>query len=82
MVALVLVVGLWAQPDWALPAGWDYSTLVGDLFLLAFVLLLAMKFRHYRKARQQDPQGHDGLTWTGQSRRPPRRAPPSPPAAP
>lgn len=46
--AFVLIL-MWSQPDWRLPQSLDLSTLIGDLFLLAFVLLFAFKlWQHYK----------------------------------
>jgi hypothetical protein len=44
-----LLVMMWAKPDWSLPVGLDYTTLVGDLFLGVFVLLLGWKYYRYRQ---------------------------------
>lgn len=49
ILAAALLVLMWAQPDWRLPPGFDYTTLVGDLFLWAFLALFAFKaWQHYR----------------------------------
>ena len=53
ILAAFLIVMLWLQPEWRLPAGFDYSTLVGDLFLLAFIAMLGYKYWLYRKDRDQ-----------------------------
>ena len=39
IVAGMLLLALWARPDWRLPPGYDYSAIVGDLFLGAFVVV-------------------------------------------
>ena len=47
--AAFLLILMWSQPEWRLPAWLDGTKLVGDLFLLAFVLLLAYKlWQHYK----------------------------------
>lgn len=52
MVAVMLLVLMWSQPDWRLPAWFDLTTMAGDLFALAFVLLFAYKlWQHYRNRR-------------------------------
>jgi hypothetical protein len=51
-----LLAMLWAKPDWNLPKGLDYTTLVGDLFLGAFVLLLGWKYYRYRQDNKRDDQ--------------------------
>jgi hypothetical protein len=49
ILAAVLLVLMWSQPDWRLPAGIDYTTLVGDLFLWAFLALFGYKaWQHYK----------------------------------
>ena len=49
ILAAALLVMMWAQPGWRLPPGFDYTTLVGDLFLWAFLALFAFKaWQHYR----------------------------------
>lgn len=53
ILAAFLLVMLWVQPEWRLPAGFDYSTLVGDLFLLAFIGMLGYKYWLYRKDRDR-----------------------------
>lgn len=72
LVAAVLVMGLWGGAGFELPPGWDYSVVAGDVFLGLFVLVLALKWWAWmRDGRSR--RGQDGLTWLGQSRRPPRR---------
>ena len=72
VVAAVLVMGLWGGAGFELPSGWDYSVVAGDVFLGLFVLVLALKWWAWmRDGRSR--RGQDGLTWLGQSRRPPRR---------
>jgi hypothetical protein len=53
ILAAFLLLMLWVQPEWRLPAGFDYSALVGDLFLLAFIAMLGYKYWQYRKDRDQ-----------------------------
>jgi polyferredoxin len=49
-VAVLLLVLMWSQPSWHLPAWFDLTTFMGDLFLLVFVLMFAYKlWQHYRK---------------------------------
>ena len=49
ILAAALLVMMWAQPGWRLPTGFDYTTLVGDLFLWAFLALFAFKaWQHYK----------------------------------
>ncbi len=49
ILAAVLLVLMWAQPAWRLPPGYDYTTLVGDLFLWGFLALFAFKaWQHYK----------------------------------
>jgi hypothetical protein len=45
----------WTNPDWTLPEGYDYSTIVGDLFLVVFLAVLAWKFYLYRRSARRDP---------------------------
>jgi len=47
-----LLVMMWAQPQWVLPPGFDYGTLVGDLFLAAFVLVFGWKYYRYRQDKK------------------------------
>jgi hypothetical protein len=48
LAALILLL-MWSKPDLRVPAWLDLTTLVGDLFLLAFVLLFGYKlWQHYR----------------------------------
>lgn len=51
--AAFLLVMLWTQPEWRLPAGIDYSTLVGDLFLLAFLVTFGWKLWDHLKSRSK-----------------------------
>ncbi len=53
ILAAVLLVLIWAQPDWRLPAGIDYTTLVGDLFLWGFLAMFAFKAWQYYKDRDR-----------------------------
>ena len=49
ILAAALLVLMWAQPNWRLPAGIDYTTLVGDVFLWGFLALFAFKaWQHYK----------------------------------
>lgn len=49
ILAAALLVLLWSQPDWRLPQGIDYATLVGDVFLWGFLALFAFKaWQHYK----------------------------------
>jgi hypothetical protein len=49
ILAAALLVLMWSQPDWRLPAGIDYTTLVGDVFLWSFLALFAFKaWQHYK----------------------------------
>jgi len=57
-------------PEWALPAGFDYGVIVGDVFVLGFLLVLACRFVQHRRTRREHPERFDGLTWTGRSRHP------------
>lgn len=69
-VGFLAVVYL-TSPGWRLPEGFDYSALVGDAFLVAFLVVLAYRFRQYRRSARA---GADSLTWMGTSRPvPPRR---------
>jgi len=73
-VAFLAVVYL-TSPGWRLPEGFDYSAMAGDAFLLAFLVVLAYRFRQYRRSAQAQA-GADSLTWMGTSRPvPPRRRP-------
>ena len=54
LLAALLLVLVWSQPDWRLPPHYDYSTLVGDLFLLAFVLVFAWKYYVYRREQRAE----------------------------
>ena len=52
---LILIL-LWLRPDWRLPPGYDYAAIVGDLFLAAFLVVLAWKWLVYRRSlKQQQP---------------------------
>ena len=53
ILAAFLLIMLWVNPEWRLPAGYDYSTLVGDLFLLAFIGMVGYKYWLYRKDRDR-----------------------------
>ena len=53
IVAGMLLLALWARPDWRLPPGYDYSAIVGDLFLGAFVVVFIWKYWVYRRSRNQ-----------------------------
>ena len=53
IVAGMLLLALWARPDWRLPPGYDYSAIVGDLFLAAFVVVFVWKYWVYRRSRSQ-----------------------------
>jgi len=53
IIAALLLVMVWSQPGWALPGGFDYSTLVGDLFLLAFLLTFGWKFWVYYRDKDK-----------------------------
>lgn len=49
ILAAVLLILIWSQPDWRLPPGFDYATMVGDVFLWAFLAMLAYKaWQHYK----------------------------------
>jgi hypothetical protein len=52
MGAGFLLVMMWAQPQWILPKGLDYATLVGDVFLAVFVLVFGWKYYHYRQEKK------------------------------
>lgn len=54
IVAGMLLLALWARPDWRLPPGYDYSAIVGDLFLGAFVAVFVWKYWVYRRSRNQN----------------------------
>jgi hypothetical protein len=71
-----LVLLYFAFPEWMLPEGFDYSMIVGDIFLVTFIALLAWRFYQYRKERRVHPGPFDALTWTGRSRHPKHRAKP------
>ena len=49
---LILIL-LWLRPDWRLPPGYDYAAIVGDLFLAAFLVVLAWKWLVYRRSLKQ-----------------------------
>ena len=52
---LILIL-LWLRPEWRLPPGYDYAAIVGDLFLAAFLVVLAWKWLVYRRSlKQQQP---------------------------
>lgn len=69
LIAAVLVMGLWGGAGFELPAGWDYSVVAGDLFLVLFLVVLGMKWWAWSRDRHSH-RGRDELTWLGQSRRP------------
>ncbi len=49
ILASALLVLMWTQPYWRLPAGIDYTTLVGDVFLCGFLALFAFKaWQHFK----------------------------------
>lgn len=50
----VLLVLMWAQPDWRLPPDYDYSTLVGDAFLAVFLAVFGWKYYQYRKDQREE----------------------------
>jgi hypothetical protein len=58
IVAGMLLLALWARPDWRLPPGYDYSAIVGDLFLGAFLLVFVWKYWVYRRSRNQAGADH------------------------
>ena len=62
---LILIL-LWLRPDWRLPPGYDYAAIVGDLFLAAFLVVLAWKWLVYRRSLKQ--QQHDAQVSEEQSR--------------
>jgi len=49
IAAAFLLVFMWSQPDWRLPVWLDLTTLVGDLFLFAFVALFCFKLWQHRR---------------------------------
>jgi hypothetical protein len=53
IVAGALMALLWSKPEWSLPSDIDYSTLVGDLFALAFLGYLAWRVYEYRRDQRQ-----------------------------
>jgi hypothetical protein len=53
ILAGALLVLIWAQPGWRLPPGFDYTTLVGDLFLWSFLALFAFKAWLYYKDKDR-----------------------------
>jgi hypothetical protein len=48
-VAVALLAVMWLKPEWRLPAGFNYSAIVGDLFLAAFVLVFAYKWWEHKR---------------------------------
>ena len=74
LLAAVILVAMWTQPELALPPGFDYPKLIGDLFAVVFVVLLVWQIWRYIKERQAGKH-NDGLTWMGTPRRPPPRTP-------
>ena len=54
IVAGMLLLALWARPDWRLPPGYDYGAIVGDLFLAAFVVVFVWKYVVYRRSLTTD----------------------------
>lgn len=48
-----LLVMLWSQPAWQLPAGFDNSTRVGDALGLALIGTLGYKYWLYCEERQR-----------------------------
>ncbi len=49
LLAAFIMLLMWSQPDLRLPAWIDLTTLVGDLFLLAFLGTVAYKlWQHHR----------------------------------
>lgn len=68
LAAGFLLLAIWLQPGWRLPAHIDYTSLVGDLFLAAFVLVFAWKFWLYRRdlgAQTQRDQTMDTASSSG-----------------
>ena len=62
IVAGGLIALLWSQPQWRLPPDYDYSTLVGDLFLVAFLAYFAWRVYDYRQQQGEsgaEPVGGD-----------------------
>ena len=74
LLAAVILVAMWTQPDLALPPGFDYPKLIGDLFGLVFLALLGWQVWRYVRERRAGKH-NDGLTWMGTPRRPPPRSP-------
>ena len=62
---LILIL-LWLRPEWRLPPGYDYAAIVGDLFLAAFLVVLAWKWLVYRRSLK--PQQPDAQVSEEQSR--------------
>lgn len=48
-VAAVLLAVMWLKPEWRLPAGYNYSAIVGDLFVAAFVAVFAYKWWEHKR---------------------------------
>jgi hypothetical protein len=54
IVAVSLIALLWSRPDWRLPDGFDYSTIVGDVFALVCVLYVVWRVVDHLKHRPAD----------------------------
>lgn len=74
LLAVVILVAMWTQPELALPTGFDYPKLLGDVFAVVFVVLLGWQLWRYLRERRAGKH-NDGLTWMGTPRHPPPRTP-------
>ena len=60
IVALALIALLWSQPEWRLPSDYDYSTLVGDVFLVGCLLYVGWRVYEHRRSLRKERFSDDG----------------------
>ena len=48
-VAAIVLAVMWVKPEWRLPPGYNYSAMLGDVFLAAFVLVFAYKWWEHKR---------------------------------
>lgn len=48
-VAAVILAVMWLKPEWRLPPGYNYSAILGDLFVAAFVIVFAYKWWEHKR---------------------------------
>ncbi|UFS56060.1 hypothetical protein LN050_09910 [Comamonadaceae bacterium M7527] len=48
-VAAIILAVMWLKPEWRLPPGYNYSAILGDLFVAAFVIVFAYKWWEHKR---------------------------------